>query len=1076
MVRFWLFALAIGVSASSFSQHPTFINAAEVINRGKELYDSGKYKESIAQYLTVPNRDTAYVYMLSELALSYIANEEFDKALSSCEEGLKKPSPYRAHFLRSQAIAIDRNGDYDNAIALYHKAIEEYPADYILLYNLGITYYNHNAYDEAVDCFFKVLSMNPFHAGSHLSLGRLSTGQGKKTHAMLSFGMYLSVSNTDNERLVFLEKYLSNQFTEEGSLPFTGTNAFEKLDQIIRAKIAMDKHYKSKIDIDAAIVRQYQMFFDQLETASNTTEDPWYSYYVSIYKALREEDMVEPFIFHILKTANIDLVKKYHQKNGKKLAAFYDVTHSQLKKKRELIMEPRLGFEKPTQAWYYKNHRLEAIGNEDAKGRRLGRWVYFKNNFEPAAEGVYSETGKKIGTWKYFNEDGTTSSIEDYETGEVRVYKDGILAQHFFLKDNKIQGTVDLFDACGLRNETLTYDKGKRHGSGKTLFASGKIKSTYTYDSNKVIGIFTNYFENGISRNALTYKDGKLDGTYVENYANGKLKSIGSYSNDTSTGQWKYYHANGRLERIGNYKEGSAVGEWIFYDERGNLSEKRNFDDQGKFHGENTIYFDKKAHCINAYEDDLLIGVVYLDTAGKELGKFGATNGTFNCKQYYPTGQLAAEGAYKKGQRHGRWQYYFPTGSKHSVFTYEDGLIQGIATEYFRSGEKKYAYNYKDGKFDGMFQEFFRHGQLKQAGWFTDGERQQQWLSYYPDGIVELDYYYLNGELSGLCLDYNTTGKLSSSSYFDAGQLIEINNYNAAGSSITQRTEKNKNVMYETKYKNGKPQSSYETTCGDYTKITKWFPGEKVFYSYALLSGKKEGPYQYNSISGNTLLHGNFIDGLEEGIWKGYYDNGKLDYAGAYLSGKHDSTWVYYFPNGQISSIANYKNDERHGIARFFGPDGIALLEKFYIEGNVVGYRKISSTSETGQWTPFTANAAIILKYDNGKKAYEEIYQNGVLNGSKRIYYKNGNLYCEYNYASGDYSGEYRIYHPNGKIMEKGTYKLDELNGPVEKYNEDGSLNRVEQYIMGSRNGKASLYEKGQKKIEYDFYGGIPYE
>jgi antitoxin component YwqK of YwqJK toxin-antitoxin module/tetratricopeptide (TPR) repeat protein len=1076
MIRYWLLTIAIAISATCFSQVPTFINTAEVVNRGKELYDSGKYKESIVQYLTVPKRDTGYVYMLSELALSYIANEEFDKALSSCEEGLKKPSPYRAHFLRSQAIAVDRKGDYDKAIALYHKSIEAYPADYILLYNLGITYYNHKAYDKAVACFFKVLSMNPFHAGSHLNLGRLSAGQGKKTHAMLSFGMYLSVSNTDNERLVFLEKCLSNQFAEEGSLPFTGTNAFEKLDQIIRAKIAMDKNYKSKIDVDAAIVKQFQMFFDQLETASNTTEDPWNNYYIPIYKGLKEKEMIEPFIFHMLKTANIDLVKKYHQKNGKKLEAFYDVTNYQLKKKRELIKEPLLGFEKPTLAWYYKSYRLEAIGNEDAEGRRSGRWVYFKNNFEPSAEGVYSDKGKKIGTWKYFNEDGTIRSIEDYETGEVSVFKDGIIAQLFFLKNDKIQGSVELFDACGLLNETLMYDNGKRHGSGKTLFASGKVKSTYTYDSNKVIGVFTNYFESGKTRNALTYKDGKLDGKYVENYANGKLKTIGLYSNDASTGQWKYYHPNGRLESIGNYKEGSATGEWIFYDERGNLSEKRSFDDKGKFHGENTIYFNGKVHYVNSYENDLLIGVVYLDTAGRELGKFGAKNGTFNIKQYYPTGQLGAEGAYKKGQRHGRWQYYFPEGSKHSEFTYEDGLVQGEATEYFKSGEKKYAYNYKDGKFDGMFQEFFRHGQLKQAGWFMGGERQQQWLSYYPDGILELDYYYLNGELSGLCIDYNTTGKLSSVSRFDAGLIRETNSYSVSGSSITQKTEKAGIAVYETKYKNGKPQSSFEATCGDYTKITKWFPGGKVFYAYTLLSGKKEGPYQYNSFTGNSLLQGNFTNGLEEGLWKAYYDNGTLDYVGTYLSGKHDSTWVYHFPNGEISSVANYKNDERHGVTRHFGPDGIPLIEKFYIEGNLVGYRKINSTGEVEEWTPFTRNTSIVLKYDNGEKAIEEEYKNGVLNGSKRIYYKNGNLYCEYNYALGDYNGEYRIYHSNGKLMEKGVYKLDELNGPVEKYNVDGSLHSVEQYVMGSRSGKASLYEKGQKKIEYDFYGGIPYE
>ncbi|HZB13259.1 MAG TPA: tetratricopeptide repeat protein [Chryseolinea sp.] len=1076
MIRFWLLAAALVSFAECFSQNPGFINASEIITKGKALYDSGKYKESIALYLTVPKRDTGYVNILSELAVSYIANEEFDKALGACEEGLKKASPFRAQFLRSQAIATDRGSDHEKAVALFTKAIEAYPADFILLYNLGISHYNHKEYEKAVNCFFKVLSINPFHPGSHLNLGRLSAGQGKKTHAMLSFGLYLGLANTDNERLVFMEKFLANQFPEEGSIPETGANAFDKLDQIIRAKIAMDKNYKSKIDIDAAIVRQYQMFFDQLGTATPSVADRWSDYYLSIYQALKTNNMIEPFIFHIVKSANIDLVKKWHQKNSKKLEAFYNVTNVELKKKCAEIVAPNLGFEKPTQAWYFSNNRLEAIGSENAQGVRRGKWIYFKNNFERGAEGMYADNGKKAGTWKYYNEDGSTRSVENYETGEVNVYKDGIVAQHFFLADDEITGKVELFDACGIPKEMLNYHNGRRHGAGKTMYTSGKVKSTYSYDSNKAVGVWTTYFENGVTKNVAVYKDDKLEGKYTENYGTGKLKSFGTYANDVVVGAWKYYHPNGRLQSHGSYKEGLANGEWSFFDERGSLIEKKNFDNEGRLQGENIVYYGDKIHCVNSYKNDVLVGVVYMDSLGKQLGRFGHSSGTFKVKQHYPTGQLSAEGEFKKGKMHGRWQYYFPEGSRHSEFIYEDGMVQGDATEYFKSGGKKYAFKYKDGKFDGTFAEYYAHGQLKQAGQFASGNRQQQWITYHPDGVIESDYYYLNGELSGTCYDYTTTGKLSSATEFNADRLLDITIYNASSVAITRRVQDAKNVSFESKYKNGKQQTKFVTSCGDYTKITKWFPNGNVFYSYDLLSGRKEGTYQYNALNGKTTLKGEFVDGLEEGVWKAFYDNGRLDYMGAYLSGKHDSTWIYHFPNGKISSTANYKGGERNGITRNFGPDGTALIEKMYIEGHLISYRPVPQSENQEEWQSFNGNASIVILYENGKKAYEEEYKNGVLHGPKRIYYPNGNLYSEFNYALGDYNGEYRIYHENGKVREKGTYKLDEVNGTVEKYHEDGSIYMTEKYVMGVRSGKASVFEKGTKKVEFEFYAGLPYE
>src|SRR6188768_50172 len=224
MIRLLVCTVGIMLSIICTAQKIPLINAAEVIVQGKVLYDSGKYADAIKVYLTIPKRDTAYVDMLTELALTYTANEEYDKTIAVSEEALKIPSVNRAHLLRSRAIAVDKKGEYDKSVNLFNQAIEEYPADFSLIFNLGITHYNHKDYDKARDCFFRTLKLNPFHSASHLNLGRLSAAQGKKAHAMLSLGLYMAINNEANQWLVFIEKLVSNEYQEENTIPFTGKN------------------------------------------------------------------------------------------------------------------------------------------------------------------------------------------------------------------------------------------------------------------------------------------------------------------------------------------------------------------------------------------------------------------------------------------------------------------------------------------------------------------------------------------------------------------------------------------------------------------------------------------------------------------------------------------------------------------------------------------------------------------------------------------------------------------------------------------------------------------------------------
>ena len=271
--------------------------------------------------------------------------------------------------------------------------------------------------------------------------------------------------------------------------------------------------------------------------------------------------------------------------------------------------------------------------------------------------------GKKIGLWKYYGDDGVLTSAENYHSGETRVYKKGVQAEYFFLKNDEIDGVAELYNACGALREKLVYANGKRQGKVTAYFTSGKVSQEYTYDNDQLTGPFTNYYETGTVRNKSTYALGKTEGVFTEYFANGKAAAQGSYKTGEANGVWKYYHANGRLSRTGNFTNGTATGDWIFYDVRGNLYGKRTLNEKGSIVGEDYTYHDGKPYYTETYKNDLLVKVTYYEKAGKVIGTFGKSDGTFPVKFYYPTGQLFADGHYKKGRRDGHWKYYFPEGT-----------------------------------------------------------------------------------------------------------------------------------------------------------------------------------------------------------------------------------------------------------------------------------------------------------------------------------------------------------------------------------------------------------------------------
>ena len=59
---------------------------------------------------------------------------------------------------------------------------------------------------------------------------------------------------------------------------------------------------------------------------------------------------------------------------------------------------------------------------------------------------------------------------------------------------------------------------------------------------------------------------------------------------------------------------------------------------------------------------------------------------------------------------------------------------------------------------------------------------------------------------------------------------------------------------------------------------------------------------------------GSFEDGLEEGLWSSYWNNGQLTSQGNYKGRLMEGPWIAYWRNDQMRDKGNRKDGKRQGL------------------------------------------------------------------------------------------------------------------------------------------------------------------
>lgn len=90
--------------------------------------------------------------------------------------------PQRLDYL-NEALALERQGDYDAALTSYRLALRDHPTDLRVLLNMAIAYTKTNRLDEAIRVYRRSLEVDPTHGGAHYGLAFLLLRRGDRETA-----------------------------------------------------------------------------------------------------------------------------------------------------------------------------------------------------------------------------------------------------------------------------------------------------------------------------------------------------------------------------------------------------------------------------------------------------------------------------------------------------------------------------------------------------------------------------------------------------------------------------------------------------------------------------------------------------------------------------------------------------------------------------------------------------------------------------------------------------------------------------------------------------------------------------
>lgn len=100
-------------------------------------------------------------------------------------------TPQRLDYL-NEALALERQGDFEAALTSYRLALRDHPSDLRVLQNMAIAFTKTNRHDDAIRTYRRALEVDQTLAGAHYGLAFLLLKRGERDQAARHLRAFLA--------------------------------------------------------------------------------------------------------------------------------------------------------------------------------------------------------------------------------------------------------------------------------------------------------------------------------------------------------------------------------------------------------------------------------------------------------------------------------------------------------------------------------------------------------------------------------------------------------------------------------------------------------------------------------------------------------------------------------------------------------------------------------------------------------------------------------------------------------------------------------------------------------------------